>query len=353
MKNRSGSILSRRTVLAGTASVLAAPMLIKPSRAQSNSVTFTSYGGSFQEALEKHVMKGFTEETGIKVNIVPAPELARIKAQLLTGNVEWDIYSGAGAEAAAGSKQGFWEKLDPSLFDLEDLVVRPESDRLSWNIYTSGIAWDPQKYGPGKHPTNFAEYFDLNKFPGRRLLFRTLRGSPLEVALLADGVPSKDIYPLDLNRALKVLDRIRPSIATWVESTPQSISLVQTGEADFTFTYATRVKATTETGGGKPLAFSFEQNLIYSEDMALLKGAPNKENAKKLISYFVRPEVQARVMNQTGLIPVSRKAVPLLTEQTRKWQPNFENPKNLIVNNAYWADNFEVASRRFKEWILG
>ncbi|MGY4362929.1 putative spermidine/putrescine transport system substrate-binding protein [Bradyrhizobium sp. i1.3.6] len=353
MKNRPFSAISRRSVLAASVGLLATPMVIRPSYAGSGSVTFTSYGGSFQEALEKYVMKGFTEETGINVNIVPSPELARIKAQLLTGNVEWDIFSGAAAEAASGSRQGFWEKLDHRVFDVGDLVAPPHNDRISWNYYAAGVAWDPSKYGPGKHPTNFAEYFDVSKFPGRRTLFNNLRSSPLEVALLADGVAPKDIYPLDLNRAFKALDRVKPSVAAWVTTTPQTISLVQTGEVDFSFTYANRVKATTEPGGGKRLSFSFEQNVIYSEDMAVLKGAPNKENAIKLVAYFLRPEIQARIMNETGLIPVSKKAVPMLSAEARKWQPNFDSPNNLMVNNEYWADNFDAVSRRFKEWILG
>lgn len=351
MKNKSAS-LSRRSFVAGTAGVLAAQMLTRPSRAKSDSVTLTSYGGSFQEALEKHAAKPFTEETGINVNIVPTPDLARIKAQLLTGNIEWDIFSGAGAEVAAGSKQGFWERLDHSSFDIGDLVAPPGNDSISWNYYAAGIAWDPAKFTPEKHPTTFAEYFDLKKFPGRRVLYNNMRSSPLEMALLGDGVAPKDIYPLDLDRAFKALDRIKPSIATWMGTAQQAISLVQTGEVDFSVTYANRVKATTEPGGGKQLAFSFEQNLLYSEDFAVLKGAPSKENAMKLVAYFLRPEVQARVMNQTGLIPVSKKAVPMLSAEARKWQPDLSKPNNLKIDGAYWAENFDAVSRRFKEWVL-
>lgn len=345
--------LSRRSALAVVVGALAAPAVLNASRAaaKASSVTFTGYGGSFQEILEKQVMKAFTEETGIKVNIVPVPELARVKAQLLTGNVEWDVFTGPGSTTAVGSKQGFWEKLDPSLFDLTDLAVPPKSDRVTWEFYAQGIVWRPDKYGPGKHPTNFAEFFDLKAFPGRRAL-RNTADYVLEVALLADGVAPKDIYPLDLDRAFKALDRIKPSIATWVATTPQTISLVQTDEVDFGFTFSNRVKATTEPGGGKPLAFSFEQTTFYSEDMAVVKGAPNKENAMKLVAYFLRPEVQARVMNQAALIPVSKKAVPMLSAEIRKWQPDLGQPNSFMVNNEYWANNYEAVSRRFKEWIL-
>lgn len=350
------STISRRSFLAGTAGVFAAPIVLKPSpsAAKSDLVTLAlqAYGGSYQATLEKQVLKPFAKETGINVNLVPVPDLSKVKAQLLTGNVEWDLYEGEGAQAAFGSKQGFWEKLDPSLFDVNDMSVPPRGDSVSWEMYAGGIAWDPEKYVSGKHPVNFAEFFDLKKFPGRRV-FRKAPSDVMELALLADGVAPKDIYPLDLDRAFKALDRVKPSVAAWVEATAQTVTLLQTGEVDFSYTYPNRVKATNEPGGGKPLAFSFEQNLLFTADFAVLKGAPNKEGAMKLIAYCLRPEVQSRFQNEAGLIPVSKKAVPMLSAEVRKWQPDPRNPNHLVSNSSYWADHYETISRRFNEWILG
>ncbi|MER9363215.1 ABC transporter substrate-binding protein [Mesorhizobium sp. M0500] len=345
--------ISRRTFLAGSANILVAPMVIKASRAAaaSNSITFTAYGGSFQEALEKAALKPFTEETGIKINIVPVPDLAKVKAQMLTGNVAWDVFDAGGPTLRSGSKQGFWEQLDPSMFDLENMSVPPAADSVTYAFFAGGIAWDPKKYGPGKHPTNFAEYFDLKKFPGRRVLPNSAEET-LEAALLADGVAPKDIYPLDADRAFKALDRIKPSIASWASTSTQRLALLQTGEVDFSYTYANRIKATNQPGGGTPVAFSFEQNLLGSEGLAVLKGAPNKENAMKLVAYFLRPEVQARISDASGFAPVSKKAAPMISAEARKWQPDITNANHLVINDAYWADNLEELSQRFKEWVL-
>lgn len=350
--NKSDAAVSRRHVLAGAAGLIAAPMVLRPSRAAAkpDSVTITTTGGSFLDSMVKNVFSPFTEETGIKVNPVPAPDLAKIKAMLLTGNVQWDIYQNAGTNLASGSRQGFWEEVDSSIFDLEDLTVRPTGDSVTYQTYAAGIAWDPKRYGPGKHPTDFAEFFDLKKTPGRRAL-RKLPDGTLEAALLADGVKPKDIYPLDLDRAFNVLDRVKSS-SVWADTTPQTVSLVQVGEADFSFTYGNRVKVTTAPGGGVPLAFSLDQNIIFTDGLAVLKGAPNKENALKLIAYTLRPEVQVRLEDQLGLMPVSKKAFPMLSAETRKWLPDMSNPNSLIVNNSYWSDNYEAVSRRFQEWLL-
>ncbi|WP_439406560.1 ABC transporter substrate-binding protein [Bradyrhizobium sp. DASA03076] len=345
--------VSRRCFMAGTAGVLAAPMVLRVPRAaaKSDSVTLTAYGGSFQEILVKTVTNPFTEETGIKVEIVPTPDIAKLKAQQLTGNVQLDLFSVSAPVAAFGSKAGFWDKLDLTMLDVNDLAIPPTDELVTRHAYACGIGWDPEKYGAGKHPGNFAEYFDLKKFPGRRT-FRNQPNETLEAALLADGVPPKDIYPLDIERAFKVLDRIKTSIASWITATTQTISLLQTGEVDFSYTYANRVKATNEPGGGKPLAFSFEQNLLGTEVFAIPKGAPSRESAMKLIAYSMRPEAQARLYDAAFLGPNSKKAFSIMSAESRKWVPDLGSPNGLVLDGAYWTDNLEAVSRRFKEWVL-
>ncbi|MCC8969162.1 ABC transporter substrate-binding protein [Bradyrhizobium brasilense] len=343
---------SRRYFLVGTAGIIAAPIVLKASRAaaKSDSITMVNYGGSYQDATVKAILDPFTKETGIKVEVVPYSGLDKVKAMQLTGNVEIDIYMSTGAEAAGGSKRGFWDKLDPSLFDLKDLKIQPATDYATTEIYSRGIAWDPKKFGPGKHPTTFAEFFDLQKFPGRRTV-RARGQDTLEMALLADGVAPKDIYPLDLNRAFKALDRIKSQIV-WAATTPQDTSLLQVGEADFSIANVNRVKSTTEPGGGVPLAYSFEQNLNGGQTLQVLKGARNKENAMKLIAYCLRPEVQANFFNLVGTTPVSKKASAMLSPEVSKWQPDLDNPKSVYINNTYWAENYEAVTRRFQEWRL-
>ncbi|WP_413992281.1 ABC transporter substrate-binding protein [Labrys okinawensis] len=344
--------LSRRTFLIGSSAALLAPAVINRAGAQSKAITITSYGGTFQDALVRTVTTPFTDETGIKVNLVPLPDIAKLKAQALTGRVDIDVVMTVDEDAALGSKLGLWDKVDVGMLNVADMAVPPQKEYVTSSSFVGGIAWDPAKYGADAHPKNFAEYFDLKKFPGRR----TLPNRPnetLEVALLADGVSPKGMYPLDLDRAFKVLDRVKSSIASWVTATPQTISLLQTQEVDFSYSYANRVKATNAPGGGKPLAFSFEQNLLGTEKLIIPKGAPNKEGGMKYIEYFLRPEVMARLSNAAFIAPNSKKAISLLDPELKKWTPDITNPNSLFVDGAYWTDNLEPISRRFKEWVIG
>ena len=347
--------LSRRRLLTslggGAALSVAAPFVLRHGSAEaaSKNLVFVTWGGTYRSSVEEGLVKPFMAETGINVTVIDTPDLAKVKAQVTTGNVEWDVFDAPGALGTAGSKAGYWEPLSPSLFDASDLSIPATTDLVPFYTFAGGIAYDPKRFAEGKYPKNFAEYFDTKTFPGRRT-FRNRPSETLEAALLADGVPPSKIYPLDVDRAFKALDRIKPSIAKWVDSTPQTITLLQTNEVDFSYSYASRVKTTGATGAG--MAFSFAQTLNGLEYLAVLKNAPNKENALKFVSYALQPSRQAAVMELLGNTPVSKKALPMLSAETRKWLPDMTSDQNLIMNELWWSDNFEKLSRQFKEWVL-
>lgn len=343
---------SRRTFLLGGVAALAAPVVLRPSRAKSNSgsVTIMSFGGSYQDATVKAVYDPFTKETGIKVDMVPYTGLAKVKAMELTGNVEVDIFFSDTVECATGSRHRLWEKLDLSTVKLDDLAVKPTDDYVCYELTPKCITWDPAKFSSTQHPTIYSEYFDLKKFPGRRAL-QTMAQGILEIALLGEGLAPKDVYPLNLDRAFKMLDSIKKQVL-WAATTPQTISLVQTGEVNFSIANSNRVRATTFPGGGVPLQCAFKQNFFTKSGLAVLKGAPNKENAARLVDYYLRPETQKELMTILGTHPVSKTASANLPAEAQKWQGDLAGSDNLIISDTYWAENFDAVNQRFQEWRL-
>jgi putative spermidine/putrescine transport system substrate-binding protein len=352
MANKPLQSIERRRVLSaigGAATIaVAAPFVITPRRAfAAGKMVLVSYGGTYRTSVETALVKPFSQEFGVEVTVIDTPDLAKVKAQQMTGNIEWDVFDAVGAPGAQGSKAGYWEPLDPAMFDAKDIVGGLKKDLAPFYMFAGGIGWDPAKFGPGKVPRNFAEYWDVKKFPG----MRTLRNRPsetLEAALLADGVPPNKLYPLDVDRAFKSLERIKPHIGQWVTETPQAITLLERGEVNFSYVYASRVR--TQTGG--KYGFSFDQTLLGTEYLAVVKGAPNKANAMKFVQFAMRPDRQAALMTLLGNIPTSRKALPLVAEDARKWMGNVDNPANAVLDDEYWADKFDVVGRRFKEWVL-
>lgn len=67
------------------------------------------------------------------------------------------------------------------------------------------MVYNTEKYPADKpRPSSWAEFWPVDKFPGVRLLETGEWGSegPWEEALLADGVPVDQIYPMDIDRVL-------------------------------------------------------------------------------------------------------------------------------------------------------
>lgn len=346
--------MNRRNFLL-TAGVAAAGMLAAPnirtSRAATSELVLVTWGGNYRQGMEDGLVKPFMKETGINVTILDTPDMAKVKAQIMTNNVQWDVFDAPGSMGASGAFNGYWEDLPSGLFDESDLLLPSKKSLVPFYTFAGGIAFDPVKFPEGKHPKTFADYFNADAFPGRRTL-RTRAMETLEIALLGDGVAPAELYPLDVDRAFGVLEKIKPHVSKWVEATPQTVTLLQTGEADFSFTYANRIQASNRDQSTK-LGFSFDQNLNGVEYLAVLKNAPNKENAFKFLSFAMRPEYQASCMEAKGGAPISRKAYSLLKPESLEWLPKLDAKNNAYINDEWWSTNLEPLERRFKEWLLG
>jgi len=332
------------------AGLLAAPALLTPRSARAaDSLVYVSYGGATEDAEVAAFIKPFQADTGVNVVAANGPDIAKLKAQAMTGNIEWDVIDFIGSQVTAADREGVLEKLDYSVIDGSDMAVKTEPAGYPFYVYGGGIAYDPARHPDGKHPTDWVQFWDAKAFPGRRGL-RSRPDENLEMALMADGVPAKDLYPLDVDRAFKSLDRIKPHVAKWIAETPQTISLIQSNEIDFVFTYSGRVQAARKQNIS--IAYVYSANIVTPAYTCVAKGARDKAAAMKLTSYFAHPERQAMFCNTLGYTPTKRAAMKLLTPDTLAQQPNLDDPKTCVTNINWWADNFVEVNKRFKEWLL-
>ncbi|HLJ19094.1 MAG TPA: ABC transporter substrate-binding protein, partial [Stellaceae bacterium] len=345
--------VSRRSVLAKGgligAGLLAAPAILSRRAAAADSLVYVSYGGATEDAEVESFLKPFTADTGIDVIAASGPDIAKLKAQAMTGNAEWDVVDFIGSQAIAADRAGVLEKIDYSVVDDTDMFVPKEEASFPFYVYGGGIAYDPARHPDGKHPTDWVQFWDAKAFPGRRGL-RSRPDENLELALMADGVPAKQLYPLDVDRAFRSLDRIKPHVAKWIAETPQTISLVQSNEIDFVFTYSGRVQAARKQGVS--IAYVYDANIVTPAYTCVAKGTRNKQAAMKLASYFAKPERQAQFCNVLGYSPIKRSAIKLLTPETLAQQPKLDDPKTAVTDIKWWADNFIEVNKRFKEWLL-
>lgn len=326
---------------------MAAPYILSTTARAADHLVLVFSGGSTQIALEAAIVKPFTEETGIPVTIVNTPDMAKLKVQVQSKTTAWDLFDFVGPPLMQAGAEGLLEKIEPDVFKDKTMFDNPSPYLVGYGFYVGGICWDPTR--TPKAPRTYPEFWDVEKFPGRRGL-RTRASETMELALLADGVPPKEIYPMDVDRAFRSLARIKPHIRKWIEITQQTVDLVQTKEIDFSYTYLNRVVSAKQAGLN--LDFSKDQLIVYGSYYCVPKGAPHKDAAMKYLSFALRPDRLADYCKRVSVIPGNLKANEYLDEATRQALPDPHNPAYAVLNNAWWAENFAKVQPRFKEFIL-
>ena len=144
----------------------------------------------------------------------------------------------------------------------------------------------------------WADFWNVEKFPGRR----SLRKNPidsLEQALMADGVSIDQLYPLDVDRAFKSLDKIKQHVDVWWTGGAQSTQLLQSGEVDLISGWNARLQSAID--GGAPATIVWDQGLYSIEGWAIPKGCPRADAAKQFIKFCSTAGPSGRLHGHPGL----------------------------------------------------
>ena len=349
------STISRRRFLGtgatGLAGLIAAPAIFTGrARAADTTLTVTSWGGDYNKSVREVFADPFTQETGIPVTLVDNGDMAKVKAQVLSKAVQWDVIDAPAAFATSGAKEELWEDIDTSIVKMDGVIKAGARDYMPMYLYSGGLLWDSKRYPDGKHPVDFAGFYDITKYPGRRVM-RSLASETLEVALVADGVAPKDLYPLDVDRAFRALDRIKPHVSKWANTTPEQVTSVVQNEGDFSYSYFNRVKASQKAGA--TLDFSFEQTVNSLDYFAVPKGSKNKEAAMRFIAFCLKPDRQVEWATRGYYLPNTVAAMDLVKASPAKaFLPDLTNGKNVIVDAEWWSANYTTVQKRYAEWMI-
>lgn len=347
----------RRTFLAASAAVAGGAVLGFPGIARSQrgkNIVVVSFGGTYQGAQRKCYYEPFAAATGIRVSEDTIPTPAKIKAMVDARNVSWDVVEITSAVGLSLFEDGYLEPIDYNIVpktDLVDQAILPGSTGI-FN-YSWVLAFNTKHFRKdGKHPRNWADFWNVREFPGPRGMDAGNRGiTPLEFALLADGVAPNKLYPLDVERAWKSLDRIKPSVAKWPTSFAQHMQLLQDGEVVMTTAASNRVVPAMQAGA--PLDFVWNQGMLDMTYYAVPKGTKNKEEAMKFIAFATQAKPQAELQKLQPGGPVNRKAFDFLTPEESKnlstFQPNAD--QQWVLNPQWWQQKGKTGRNHYQEYL--
>ena len=350
--------------------LLVLTVLAPAGAASAESITVVSWGGSYALASQKAYHKAFTEQTGIEVRLEDYNGgLAQMRAQADAGAVHWDVVDMVMPEARLACDEGLIEFLDVS--EVPDGVngEPPADDYSSESVsecgpallfYATIYAYNPN-FLKGDPPQTIADFFDLEKFPGRR----GMRRGPmvnLEFALMADGVPLTEVYavldtPAGLERAFAKLDTIKDEVVWW-EAGAQPPQLLADGEVIMSTAYNGRI-FNAQVLENQPFVIVWDGQALDSNTLVIVAGTPRYEVARRFVEFAHRPDSLARVSNYISYGPVRQSARALVGKHLEtgvEMAPHMPTtPANmqhsLTLDWRWWSENRDDMSERFSAWL--
>ena len=334
-------------------------MALAHGQALEKELVIASTGGTMEKNLVQFFYGPFEKAKGVQV-IPAANELpdqwAKAQAMNKAGKMEFDIVTATA----------------PDLVQHRDLLQPIDCSKLP-SVVAKGVKGACGPYGvirtlggmmmgyrsdvfpAGNAPRTWADFWDVKKFPGPRGLPDTGDREwwvPL-AALIADGVPRDKLFPMDLDRAYRKLDQIRPQVKVWWKSADQLRQIIQNKEVVMTMGYSTRLLVAAQAGF--PVSVSWDGAIRDVGYMAIPKGAPHPNAALAYMSFFYdQPPAQHAAFatslkaetgsNQTvGAMPPAERALMATAP---------ENFDKLVVADYEWIGaNRQKLRDRWLTWL--
>ena len=314
-------------------------------------IIFNSGGGAYQDAESAAWIQPFNAATPTIEVVEDSPtDYAKLKAMVEANAVTLDIET-VGNDFGIGQTEQYLEKLDPSVIPFADL----QPDKFPTNgyrvpimVFSTVIAYRQDLLG-SETPTTFADFFDLKKFPGRRGCFNQGGGGGLlEMALIADGVAPDQLYPLDLERAFRKIDTIKPSIIWWTKGS-QSAQLLVDGEVTMGMSWNGRIATAQDQGAAIDIMWG--QHMISADYAVIPKGAPHVAEATKLLQWMTSPEHNADLSKFIPYGPTNTNALTKLGPQRAERLPTSHLDTAVTFDDVWMGDNIEQVNQEWQKYV--
>jgi putative spermidine/putrescine transport system substrate-binding protein len=346
--------ITRGAVLA----VVLAGGIATVAQAQQQTLRITSWGGSFQDAQRKAFFKPFEEATGIKIiEDTWQGNIGQIRAMVESKNPSSDLFDANPNDVITACDEGIAEPIDKSFIkDPSDFSEGALTDcGIGTDIWAHVWAWDGDRLPKDKGPKNIADVFDNKKFPGRRGMPRRIYGIA-EQALLADGVPVKDIYkvlatPEGLDRVFKKLDPLKKDIVWWTAN-PQAVQLLADNEVQFVVVPSSHWYGAV-TRENQPRNFiPMWDGQIYSYDMWMMpRGTANKALAMKYLDFIIQPKQLANFAEYSSYAPATKSGMDVVKPEIRRTLATANATNPIRIDRVWWADHMDSYTKRFEAWL--
>lgn len=342
--------ISRRDLLAGAAALGVVSMSAPRAFAQSGEIVIANWGGDAVQYFGDAFGPAISDQLGMSVSVDGGgPSMGRIRTMVEANNAIWDICdSGVGDSVELGNL-GMLEPIDYDIVNRSRMIDEFAYEHGCVNyVFGVVLAYDSEFYGDNP-PTKISDFWDTENFPGRRLLRRQALAM-LEFALIAEGVPFDEIYPIDIDRALAKLQPLAGDALFWGNGT-ESQQLLRDGECQMGLIWHTRANLLHNETGGR-ITWTFNEGVLFPGIWVVPKNPPaGAENAMRAIAAMQDPEAQIRLLRLMGNGPANPEATGLIPEELRRVDPGLHADQMLRSDGLWWGENVVEAEERYLTMI--
>ncbi len=313
------------------------------------------FGGVWKKAAMKAFGEPFTQKTSIAMAYQDPYTFAKLRAMHEAHAMQVDVVSVQGEEIFQAERMNMIMPLDFNVIDRSVLDPRQlrHGNAIGTHTLSYVVCYSKKKWPGAHHPASWADFWDVDKFPGRRAL-RTEELWTVEAALKADGVKDSEFYPIDVERVFRSLDRIKPHVRTWYSDNSLSQQLLEQEEVDLIAMMNGRA---TESILDHHAPFEIVWNEAICEGgvqgWLAPVGSPNPQGAMKFLDFVGRPEYEAVFSRLMYYGPQNPKAYDLIDPEIAKLLPTYPANEKLahIIDFTWWAEYLPAMQRRFQLWL--
>lgn len=324
-----------------------------------------TWGGAYEQVQREVLFEPFREKTGIPVETIAYNGGSEIIERDRTP----DLVDMAMSESLALCSQ---QRLQP----IDELELPPGSDgtpadkdfiggarhrcALTHTVYAMVIAYDARAF-PGQRPNSVADLFNTETFPGKRALRKTPADN-LEWALLASGVPSKELYdllstPRGLKLAFSRLREIRDAIIWW-EAGDEPVRLLESGRATMASGYNGRF-FNGQLDPGSSIEIIWDGQIQEYQTWVIPTGAHRTEAAREFIRFSTRTGPLTQLAERLAYGPARHSAqaqVRRHPEAGIDMRPHIPthpyNSANAVAKDIDWYSyTITRIRKRFLRWL--
>ncbi len=364
-----------RRILSAVA--IAAGVVLAAGSVQAQTLNVSSWGGAYTHSQQKAYHDPYmAANPGVKIvnHDLGSKGLAKLRAEVESGKLTLDLVDMTAASAIVACDEGLVEQIDADTW----LAPAPDGTPASKDFFAGTLTiggtdcFIPQivystTFGyrtdvfKGKQPSTIADVFDLKTFPGKRSLEKAPIAN-MEWALIADGVPVKDVYKVlgteeGITRAFAKLDTIKDQVIWWTDGA-QPPQLLADKEVVIASAYNGRLfSAIAEKK--QPIAMLWDYQAFDLDGWVVPKGGKNLAAVKKYLRFATDTQRLADQAKYIPYGPARYSSAPMVGKHAElgiDMKPHMPSaPANsktiLIFDYVWWSDHRAELNERFNAWL--